>query len=334
MQRGEGGVWTVTTPPVIAGFHYYTLSVDGLVINDPASDIFFGTGKPTSGIEIPENGVDFYHAKDVPHGEVRSRWYKSKVTGQMRHVMIYTPPDYDADPQKRYPVLYLQHGAGEDETGWSKQGHANFILDNLIAAGKAKPMIVVMDNGSVGGPRWTAARQRSGTASNNQPGAVATPAGQPAATPPAPGARRGRGFGDFANTFGKILIGETIPMIDANYRTLADQPHRAMAGLSMGGMETRQITLANLDKFSHIGIFSGGSIAPTDITDMAAFKQKVKIVFVSYGSRENGATGKANAESLQQAGIKSIFYESPDTAHEWQTWRRSLYQFAPLLFQD
>ena len=323
MQRGDGGIWTVTTPPVIAGFHYYTLSVDGLVINDPASDIFFGTGKPTSGIEIPENGVDFYHVKDVPHGEVRARWYKSNVTGQVRHCMIYTPPDYDADSNNRYPVLYLQHGAGEDETGWSKQGHVNFILDNLIAAGKAKPMIVVMDNGSVGG-----------AAANSQSGAAATPASQPAATPPASGGRRGRGFGDFANTFGKILIEETVPMIDANYRTLADQPHRAMAGLSMGGMQTRQITLANLDKFSHIGIFSGGSIAPTDITGLATFKQKVRIVFVSYGSRENGATGKANAEALQQAGIKSIFYESPNTAHEWQTWRRSLYQFAPLLFQD
>jgi enterochelin esterase-like enzyme len=334
MQRGEGGVWTVTTPPVIAGFHYYTFSVDGLVINDPASDIFFGTGKPTSGIEIPENGVDFYHAKDVPHGEVRARWYKSNVTGQIRHCMIYTPPDYDADPQKRYPVLYLQHGAGEDETGWSKQGHANFILDNLIAAGKAKPMIVVMDNGSVGvsGPRVGAARR--GAASNSQPGTATIPGGQRAAPPPAPGGRRGRRFGDFASTFGKILIEETIPMIDANYRTLADQPHRAMAGLSMGGMQTRQITLANLDKFSHIGIFSGGSIAPTDIADMATFKQKVKIVFVSYGSRENSATGKANAEALQQAGIKSVFYESPNTAHEWQSWRRSLYQFAPLLFQD
>ena len=147
MERGEDGVWTVTTPPVIPGFHYYRLSVDGVAVNDPASDTFFGTGRPTSGIEIPEKGVDFYHAKDVPHGEVRSRWYKSKVTGQTRHVMVYTPPGYDTDLQKRYPVLYLQHGGGEDETGWSRQGHVNFILDNLIAAGKARPMIVVMEKG-------------------------------------------------------------------------------------------------------------------------------------------------------------------------------------------
>ena len=158
----------------------------------------------------------------------------------------------------------------------------------------------------------------------------------PAGARPARGARGPGGRGAFNfSAFERVLIDDLIPFIDANFRTLADQPNRAMAGLSMGGMQTRAITLANLDKFSHIGIFSGGSIAPTDITDMAAFKQKVKVVFVSYGSREKGsATGKANAEALQQAGIKSVFYESPNTAHEWQTWRRSLYQFAPLLFQD
>ncbi len=147
MERGEDGVWSVTTPPVIPGFHYYTFSVDGVQVNDPASETFFGTGRPTSGIEIPEKGVDFYHLKDVPHGEVRSRWYQSKVTGQQRRVVVYTPPGYDADPKKRYPVLYLQHGSGEDETGWIRQGHANFILDNLIAAGKTRPMIIVMEKG-------------------------------------------------------------------------------------------------------------------------------------------------------------------------------------------
>ena len=134
--------------------------------------------------------------------------------------------------------------------------------------------------------------------------------------------------------FERVLIDELIPFVDANFRTQADSGHRAMAGLSMGGMQTKQITLANLDKFSHIGIFSGGSIAPSDITDMDSFKKTVKVVFISYGSRERGATGKANVEALQQAGVKSVFYESPDTAHEWLSWRRSLYQFAPLLFQE
>jgi enterochelin esterase-like enzyme len=188
MQRGEGGVWTVTTPPVIAGFHYYTLSVDGLIMDDPAGDIFFGTGKPTSGIEIPEHGVDFYHSKDVPHGEVRSRWYKSSVTGQLRHLMVYTPPDYDTGPQKRHPVLYLQHGAGEDETGWSKQGRVNFILDNLIAASKAKPMIVVIEIGYA-----------------TRPGEPTVPGG------------RGRGDG---GAFEEVMLTDLIPLIDAIYRTV------------------------------------------------------------------------------------------------------------------
>jgi enterochelin esterase family protein len=229
---------------------------------------------------------------------------------------------------------------GEDETGWGNQGHANLIMDNLIADGKAKPFIVVMENGGgMGGPR------RGGP-----PGGVAA-AGAPAGATngaPAAGGRGGFGGGFNFNAFQQVLIDDLIPYVDTTYRTLADQPHRAMAGLSMGGMQTRTITLANLDKFSHIGIFSGGSIAPTNITDMAAFKQKAKLVFVSYGSREvdpanrrgGGGRGpfggdpKANTEALKEAGINSHYYVSPLTAHEWQSWRRSLCQFAPLLFQD
>src|ERR1043165_1861672 len=147
MERGDDGVWNFTSPPTVPGFHYYAFTVEGAQVNAPGSDVFFGTGKPTSGIEVPDSAVDFFDAKDVPHGEVRSRWYNSKVTGKTRHVMVYTPPNYDANPQQCYPVLYLQHGSGEDETGWTRQGHANFILDNLIATGKAKPMIVVMERG-------------------------------------------------------------------------------------------------------------------------------------------------------------------------------------------
>ena len=177
-------------------------------------------------------------------------------------------------------------------------------MDNLIAAAKAKPFIVVMANSYV-----------PGTASGPGRGA--------------PGGGRGFNFSAFEH----LLLDDLIPYIDANFRTMVDQPHRAMAGLSMGGMQTRQITLANLEKFSHIGIFSGGSIAAADIANMAAFKKKVKVVFVSYGSRENSAAGKTNVEALKQAGVDSVFYESPQTAHEWLSWRRSLYQFVPLLFQ-
>jgi enterochelin esterase-like enzyme len=210
-------------------------------------------------------------------------------------------------------VLYLQHGYNENETGWSHQGRAGLIMDNLIVEGKARPFIIVMENGDI----------------SIRPGFT------PRGAPPAGGPPRGNGRGAFDfSAFEHALIEDIIPFVDANFRTIADQPHRAMAGLSMGGMQTRAIAPAHLDTFSHIGIFSGGSIATNEITDLAAFKQKVKVVFVSYGSRENGSAGKTNVAALKDAGINSVYYESPGTAHEWQTWRRSLHEFAPLLFKQ
>jgi enterochelin esterase-like enzyme len=323
LTKGEDGAWVGTTRPLDEGFHYYRINIDGADVPDPGSKFFYGANRWGSAIEIPAHDADFYAVKNVPHGQLRQNLYFSKSTNTTRRCFVYTPPDYDKDTSKRYPVLYLQHGAGEDETGWGSQGHANLIMDNLIAAGKARPFIIVMDNGGGIGPR---------------PGGPGAPGkgGPPAAGQKGPGPK-GPGKFDFS-TFARIMTEELIPYIDSNYRTLADQPHRAMAGLSMGGMQTRQITLANLDKFSHIGMFSGGSIAPNDpaLADPAAFKQKVKVLFVSYGSREAGgaATAKANHAALEKLGIRSVYYESPDTAHEWQTWRRSLYQFAPLLFQQ
>jgi enterochelin esterase-like enzyme/alpha-L-arabinofuranosidase len=326
LTKDADGAWVVTTRPLDEGFHYYSINIDGADVPDPGSMFFYGAGRWGSGIEIPAKDQDFYAFKNVPHGQLREVLYFSKTRNSTRRCFVCTPPDYDKDPNKRFPVLYLQHGMGEDETGWGNQGHANLIMDNLIADGKARPFIIVMENGSImGGPGGRGARR--GGAPAGTPPAGAAPGGAPA-----PGGRGG--FGGGFSRFERVLIDDLIPFIDANYRTVADQPHRAMAGLSMGGMQTRQITLANLDKFSHIGIFSGGSIAPSNISDMAAFKQKVKVVFVSYGSRENGAAGKTNVEALQQAGIKSVFYESPNTGHEWLTWRRSLHEFAPLLFQD
>jgi enterochelin esterase family protein len=264
----------------------------------------------------------------VPHGQLREVLYFAKSTNSVRRCFVYTPPDYDKDPNTRYPVLYLQHGMGEDETGWGNQGRANLIMDNLIADGMAKPFIIVMENGGgIGGPR------RGGSPTNSA--ATGATNGAPAREP---GGFGGRSFNFSA--FERVLIDDLIPFIDANYRTIPDQPHRAMAGLSMGGMQTHTITLAHLDVFSHIGMFSGGSITTNEIADMDAFKQKVKLVFVSYGSREvtggraMGANGKANADALKQAGVNSFYYESPLTAHEWQSWRRSLHEFAPLLFQD
>jgi enterochelin esterase family protein len=308
LTKGEDGAWVGTTRPIDEGFHYYRINIDGADVPDPGSKFFYGASRMGSGIEIPAKDEDFYAVKDVPHGQLRENLYFSKSTKATRRCYVYTPPDYDKDTSTKYPVLYLQHGAGEDETGWGSQGRANLIMDNLIAAGKAKPFIIVMDNGGrIGGG------------------------------PPGRGGPGGPGGIDLS-AFTEILTEELIPYIDSNYRTLTDQPHRAMAGLSMGGMEAKRATLANLDKFSHIGIFSGGSIGADDpaLKDVEDFKKKVKVLFVSYGSREErgATTAKASHEALEKVGVKNTFYESPDTAHEWQTWRRSLYQLAPLLFRD
>jgi enterochelin esterase family protein len=324
LTKDEDGAWVGTTRPLDEGFHYYRINIDGADVPDPGSKFFYGANRWGSGIEIPAHDQDFYALRNIPHGQLRKNLYFSKSTNTTRRCFVYTPPDYDKDTSKRYPVLYLQHGAGEDETGWGNQGHANLIMDNLIAAGKAKPFLIVMDNGGNigGGPR------------------VGGPARGGAAGPPGKGSAKGPGGrGGFNFTaFAQILTDELIPFIDANYRTLSDQPHRGMAGLSMGGMQTRQIALANLDKFSHIGVFSGGSLAPDtpQLADPAAFTRQVKTVFVSYGSKEvaGAAAAKSNHEALEKMGIKNIYYESRDTAHEWQSWRRSLYELAPLLFRD
>jgi enterochelin esterase family protein len=333
LTKGEDGAWVGNSQPQDEGFHYYQIIIDGAQVPDPGSLYFYGASRFGSGIEVPAQDQDFYALKNVPHGQLREVHYSSKTNNSIRRCYVYTPPDYDKDPTKRYPVLYLQHGAGEDETGWGNQGHANLIMDNLIAAGKAKPFIIVMENGGgIGGPGGRGGRRGApptGAPSATPPGATNS-AGATNGAPP----RGGRGGFNFS-AFEHTLVDEVIPYIDSNFRTIADEPDRAMAGLSMGGMQTHNITLAHLDTFSHIGIFSGGSIAPSEITDMAGFKQKVKVAFCSFGSREAGSpAAKANAEALKQAGVNSYFYESPQTAHEWQSWRRSLHEFAPLLFQE
>jgi enterochelin esterase family protein len=317
MKRGDDGVWNGTTPPLVVGFHYYYLIVDGVTVSDPGSHAYFGVSKDSSGIEIPEAGVDYYLPKDVPHGDVRAKWYLSKVTGAWRRCFVYTPPDYEKNAATRYPVLYLQHGSGEDETGWGIQGRANFILDNLVASGRAKPMIIVMDNG------------------------YATPAGGAAQT-------AGRGAGGGSSAFEDVVIKDLIPTIDASFRTLSDREHRAMAGLSMGGNQTCQITLHSLDKFSYIGLFSGTgnglSTAAIDpktafngvFADGAAFNKKVKLLWIGKGTKEPDpfpAAIGAFRTALDQAGVKYIYFESQGTAHEWLTWRRDLNDFAPRLFQ-
>ncbi len=310
LTKDKDGAWVGTTAgPLDEGFHYYHLTVDGGTFNDPGTLNFYGSIRWESGIEIPAHDRDFYALKDVPHGRVQQVLFPSKSTGTSRRAFVYTPPGYNKNPTKRYPVLYLQHGWGEDETAWSNQGHANLIMDNLIAEGKTKPFLIVMTYGMTNDVRI---------------GGLATFKIDP---------------------FQTVLVDELIPYMDANFRTLSDQPNRAMAGLSMGGIETKSITLAKLDIFSHIGLFSGGSISMADVNTTPGFKEKVKLVFISFGSRELGGNRgggrspfggdpKVNAEAIGQAGINSVFYVSPNTAHEFLSWRRSLYEFAPLLFQE
>jgi enterochelin esterase-like enzyme len=316
--KGTDGVWTVTTPPAVPGFHYYWFLVDGVQVNDPGSQTFFGWARDTSGIEIPSPGEDFYATRDVPHGQVRMEWYLSKTTGLWRRALVYTPPGYDQDARARYPVLYLQHGAGENETGWTRQGRANFILDNLIASRQAVPMIVVMDHGYATGP--------------------AAPGTAPAAAAPAtPGAPQG------PTAFERVVVSDLIPTIDGRYRARSDREHRAMAGLSMGSGQTLQITTRNLDTFAWIGLFSGaapagdlGTAYNGAFANAADFNKRVHLLWIGAGSAESRLmTAIPAARSLLDArGIKNVVtFTSEGTSHEWQTWRRCLRAFATKLFK-
>jgi enterochelin esterase-like enzyme len=337
LAKDEQGDWSGVTAPLVVGFHYYSLVVDGVALADPASRSFFGVSKMMSGIEVPSPGEDFYDPKDVPHGDVREHWYYSQTNHAWRSCFVYTPPGYDGDAAMRYPVLYLQHGAGEDEHGWSVQGHVNFMLDNLIAEGKATPMIVVMDNG--GGSAVFVGGGPGGRGAAGLMGGTNSPPGTNSA------ARSGRGaaalFSGPAKLFPDTLVHEIIPMIDATYRTIPDREHRGLAGLSMGGLQTRAIGLAHLDLFSCLGLFSGGTFGELNATNSplanpAEFNRLAKVAFVSYGSVEAGAATLAQYhDSFAAAGITNLTcYISPGTAHEWQTWRRSFYQFAPLIFKN
>jgi enterochelin esterase-like enzyme len=353
LTKDETGAWVGTSQPLDEGFHYYHLTVDGETINDPGTLNFYGSARWESGIEVPAQDADFYALKDVPHGKVQVISFPSLTTGKTCRSFVYTPPDYDWNLSKRYPVLYLQHGWGEDETAWSNQGHADEIMDNLIAENKATPFIIVMTYGLTNegmGPGGRRGGAPGGLPGRGAPGAGAVvppgtpaqagvpgdtgPGGPPGAGARGPGGRGGMGGPGGNSSFERLMIDELIPYVDANFRTLSSQPYRAMAGLSMGGMETRQITLAHLDLFSHIGIFSGGTITPADVNSHPDFKERVKVVFCSCGSRENAASIQSNHEALDQIGVKNTAYVSPNTAHEFLTWRRSLHEFAPLLFKD
>ena len=324
MKRDENGVWTGDSAPQDEGFHYYQFEVDGASVPDPGSLYYYGAGRWGSGIEIPAHDQDFYALKNVPHGDIREVHYWSETNKEMRHCFIYTPPGYDQNKKKRYPVLYLQHGGGENEYGWPEQGKTGLIMDNLIAEDKAEEFIIVMDNGTWARPRPA-----------QRPQAPAEGQARPQ------GGRRAPGMGfpsNWADGFMNTLINDIIPMVDSRYRTKADRKYRAMAGLSMGGMQTKAITMKNPDLFSALGIFSGGVISAEEADQAEGFRDAYNLVFISFGSREvetprYGHDPKVVTEELKASGMNAHYYVSPETAHEWQTWRRSLYQFAQLLFK-
>ena len=312
MQKNAEGVWTVTTDPLVVGFHYYFLWVDGVQVTDPATDCFYGCGRMSSGIEIPENPEDaayYTFNKDIAHGQVRECQYYSSVEGRVRRCYVYTPAEYETATGKKYPVLYLQHGMGEDERGWHQQGRMANIMDGQIAAGKCKPMIVVMDNGNCSYIHGT---------------------------------KRGESREAFGATFGDVLLKDIIPYVEKTFRVKTDRDSRAMAGLSWGGKQTFDIALTNLGTFSYVGAFSGAIFLPpqTDwstlydgaFADPEAFSEKVKVLFMGMGSEENFGADRM-AASLNERGIDAVYYESPGTAHEWLTWRRCLNEFLPMLFR-
>ena len=346
MTKGPDGLWYGTTMPLVEGFHYYTLAIDGATVADPATRTFFGSGFYNSAIEVPAKDNDFYASKDVPHGQVRQLSYFSKVTGQWRRAYVYTPPDYDANTRAKYPVLYLLHGWGEDETGWTLQGHVELITDNLIAAGKAKPMLIVMDNLNAVRPGESAALYAARGTLTQAVVEPPPPAGAPAraggpgrAAGPAPG----RGGPLASEVFSEMMLSDLIPTVERSYRVAPGRENRAMAGLSMGGSQTFGTTLAHLDKFAYIGGFSGSSgggpgFDPKTTSggvyaDAAAFNRKAKLLFLGIGGAE-GPNTKNFSEQLSKAGITNVYYESAGTAHEWLTWRRCFREFAPRLFQN
>ena len=344
LAKGPDGLWYGTSAPQVVGFHYYTLSIDGAVVADPATRTFFGSGFYNSGVEIPDPDGGYFAQQNVPRGQVRQRWYYSTVTAQWRRAYIYTPPDYDTNLKAAYPVLYLLHGWGENEQGWHVQGHVDVITDNLIAEKKARPMIIVMDNLNAVKPGESAALYAARGALTQ---AVPQPP-QPPPPPPAAGAagRGAAGRGAMrplaSAVFTEMMLTDLIPMVERTFRVAPGRENRAMAGLSMGGMQTFTTALGHLDTFAYIGGFSGssggrGGFDPRTsndgvFADAAAFNTRVKVLFLGIGSMEGPGT-KTFSEQLTQAGINNVYYESPGTAHEWLTWRRCFRDFAPRLFR-
>lgn len=316
MTKDKDGRWTVTTEPMVEGFHYYSVKVGGLSFADPATYTFYGTGRDCSALEVPENAKDaayYTPSRDVPQGAVRSVKFKSDVCGQYRRMFVYTPAGYEQDSGRRYPVLYLQHGGGEDETGWVFQGHMDVILDKLIASGEAEPMIVVMNSGYARHP----------------------------------------GSSDSFDAFEEMITDEVIPFVDKRYRTMADREHRAVAGLSWGAKQAYDLAFGHPEYFSYVSGFSGiivigefnrsnpGFKDPEKLrsayngifSDPDKFNDSFNLVYLTVGEKEGDHIGDMH-RILLDAGISNGYYCSPDTAHEWLTWRRSLREFVTRIFKQ
>lgn len=306
--KDEEGFWTVTTDSISEGFHYYSLLIDGVALADPASETFYGMGRMASGIEIPFAGGGYYALRNVPHGDIRIRRYFSKVTNSWRQCYVYTPPDYDSNSTAQYPVLYLLHGGGEDQRGWSQQGKTDLILDNLIAAKKATPMLIVMMDG------------------NLSSGGIG-------------------GFGEQAlKTFENELNQAVIPYIEKTFRVKTDAGSRALAGLSMGGLQTLYAGFRNSDRFSYLGIFSSGFWANQPALSAPLYEymkanstiinQQLKSCWISMGGKEDIAYKNCQImmKQFDDMGIRYKYSEYPG-GHTWPVWRNNLYNFAQLLFK-
>lgn len=313
MNKSDGGTWTVTTTAQVPGYHYYSLIVDGVSVADPASQTFYGCSRWSSAIEIKEAGMDDFEIQDVPHGEVRTLYYYSKVDESWRPLMVYTPAGYDESKQD-YPVVYIQHGGGEDHRGWMEQGRIAQIMDNLIAKGKAVPMIVVSSNSNV--------RSRNG------------------------------GFGggyswQGMQAFRSEMIDNIIPFVENTYRVKKDRKSRAMCGLSMGGGQSFYIGLRSPEVFANVGVFSTGMFGgiqgannfdlekevPGILTNTQAFNKQLDVFFVSCGEQDPRIEHTRNIVKKMRDGGVEVQFNSYPGDHEWQVWRKSLHEFAQYLFK-
>lgn len=304
MVRQEGGIWETVTDSLGEGFHYYSLLIDGVAVADPGSETFYGMGRMASGIEVPFKGEEYYALKDVPHGDIRMKRYYSEVSRSWRRFFVYTPAGYDTHTTEKYPVLYLLHGGGEDERGWATQGKTDLIMDNLIAEGKAKPMLIIMLDGNMAFAGFNAGALKA---------------------------------------FEAELMQAVIPFVEKNYRVRKEPDSRALAGLSMGGIQTLYAGLYHTDMFTHLGVFSSGwlpfyqKIADDQYEfiskNKAAIDSQLRLLWIAMGGKEDIAYQNCQnmLKEFDTLKLKYTYSEYPG-GHTWPVWRNNLYHFAQLLF--